>query len=60
LKAHNEKRDLHKVPKLDLDFDIAKRAQIIAKNFAVGTKPAVPASEKCGYNVYTADTEVNA
>lgn len=33
---------------------------MIAKNLEVGTVPAVPATEKCGYNVWTADTEENA
>lgn len=60
LTAHNAKRDIHKVPNLELDIDIAKRAQKLAETYSTSGTFTAPSGEKCGYNYASASTSTEA
>lgn len=52
--SHNTKRRTHKVTELKMDIDIAKRAQILAKQYADSGTFTIKSSEPCGYSIATA------
>jgi hypothetical protein len=62
LEAHNAKRRIHRVPDLELDIDVAKRAQDLADSLAVSVDGTmtVPSTEGCGWNKALADDATEA
>jgi len=62
LEAHNAKRRIHRVPDLELDIDVAKRAQDLADSLAVSADGTmtVPSTEGCGWNKALADDATEA